>query len=89
MTEQQEMMTSTFEGVVKWSGGRALLRKGTTFDDDHPLVTERPDLFERKAPDVDVKAPEPPIERGTRAPGEQRAAVETGMRRPGRPRKVA
>ena len=74
-------MTSTFEGVLKWSGGRQIMRKGQTFADDHPIVAERPDLFERAEAKVDVSfSDEPPVERGTRAPGERRESVD-GRRR--------
>jgi hypothetical protein len=88
MTDQPEVfMTSKFTGLLKWSGGRQLLKKGQTFQDDHPIVLERPELFERAVPTVDVRTPEPllhggepPIERGTRAPGERRESVD-GRRR--------
>lgn len=81
------MKYSKVNGAVRWSGGTTILGLGTTADDEHPLVLERPDLFGDEAPGAHLAAPrrfvpdvtpdaEPPIERATRAPGEKRAAVK-------------
>lgn len=78
------MKYSKVTGAVRWSGGTTILGKGTSADDDHPLVLERPDLFTDEAPGADLKgpgraapqAPEAPVERATRAPGEMRPAVK-------------
>lgn len=40
------MKQSKLTGVISHSGGQTVLREGQTIDDHHPLVTERPDLFE-------------------------------------------
>ncbi len=78
---------STFEGVVKWEGGRQALRKGQTIADDHPLLAARPDLFELRDASPEIKTPgqvipdlnaELPVERGTRAPGERRGRLGHG-----------
>lgn len=69
------MKYSSFSGIVAWSGGEILLRNGQAADDDHPLVLERPDLFQGLAPVADLStspAPQPLVERGTQAPGETR-----------------
>ncbi len=82
MTEQGQQYHSKFEGVVKWAGGRQALRKGQTIADDHPLLAARPDLFELRDASPEIKtpgiAPEPPVERGTRAPGERRGRLGHG-----------
>lgn len=78
--KQEKLWTSTFEGNVRWSGGRQILRKGQTISEDHPLRVERPDLFELADPKPQLSA-EPPVERGTRAPGERRPSVARGERR--------
>lgn len=86
------MMHSKISARIRWSGGGMVLREGQTIASDHPLVAERPDLFEEREPTPDIPwypvtsvvVEDPPIERGTRAPGE----VREGVRRPGRPRKV-
>lgn len=83
---EKQLWTSTFEGHVKWSGGRQVLRKGQTIAEDHPLRLERPDLFELAdaKPEIDVRripdSVEPPVERGTRAPGERRPATSRTVR---------
>ena len=78
------MKYARVSGLVRWSGGSTVLSAGvTTADDDHPLAVERPDLFTdetpaahlatpRKADTAPAAAPEPPVERATRAPGEKR-----------------
>lgn len=78
------MKYSKIAGLVRWSGGSTVLGIGTSADDDHPLVLERPDLFGDDAPAAYLRTPrrpEPavetaPVERATRAPGERRAAVK-------------
>jgi hypothetical protein len=68
------MKYSSFAGVVAWSQGEILLSHGQAADDDHPLVLERPDLFQGIAPGASLAtSPNPaPIERATHAPGETR-----------------
>lgn len=77
-----KMHHARFSGTVKWSGGRIFVREGQTIDPDHPLLAEHPEYFEERDVQPDIKhgpAPaatdEPPIERGTRAPGERRGRV--------------
>lgn len=69
------MKYSSFSGVVAWSGGDILLSQGQAADDDHPLVLERPDLFQGLAPAASLATtPHPaPVERATSAPGERRS----------------
>lgn len=64
---------SSTEGVVAWSGGEILLRKGQSIDEDHPLYQERPDLFRGLAPlgTADIATSRPPT------------AVESTMQTPG------
>lgn len=81
------MKYSTFTGAVRWSGGTAILRKGQSADDDHPLVKERPKLWTDVPPGASLATPRsgpPVVERATRAPGETR-----NLPRRGRPRKAA
>lgn len=86
MTDQQQgkQWHSTFEGVVKYDGGRHVLRKGQTIAEDHPVRLARPDLFELLDATPEIKTPrvvadfQPPIERGTRAPGERRGRLGHG-----------
>jgi len=71
------MKYSKIAAVVRWSGGTTVLGVGTSADDDHPLVLERPDIFGDTPPLADlktsrVKPAERPVERGTHAPGEKR-----------------
>jgi len=61
------MKYSTIEGVLTWSCGTLVMRKGMSFSDDHPLVAERPDLFTSEQPAAEVTA----------------SRVQTGMQRPG------
>lgn len=79
------MKYSKVAGLVRWSGGSTVLGIGTSADDDHPLVIERPDLFGDDAPGAHLRTPqrppapaadEAPVERATRAPGERRQAVK-------------
>lgn len=80
------MKYSKVAGIVRWSGGSTVLGIGTSADDDHPLVLERPDLFGDDAPQAYLRTPaahrpkdaaaEAPVERATRAPGEKRVAVK-------------
>lgn len=84
------MRYARITGAVRWSGGTTILHKGMSADDDHPLVKERPDLFDDEAPGAELPSPRrgtsPVVERATRGPGEVR---ETPRRGPGRPRKAA
>ena len=79
------MKHSNFRGVLAWSGGTITLNTGQRFSDDHPLVTERPDLFEDgDTNDGVTEAPKPvvppTVERATAAPGEVRTTPGTGPR---------
>jgi hypothetical protein len=78
------MKYSNTTGVVRWSGGTTLLRKGQSADDDHPLVKERPDLWTNAAPSASLStgrsAGLPVVERATRAPGEVRTALSPETR---------
>jgi hypothetical protein len=57
--------------VVTWSGGMAPMRAGATFEDDHPLVVERPDLFTDEEPGAQFATPTR-VESGLQRPGESR-----------------
>lgn len=74
------MKYSNFEGVLRWSGGTIVLKRGQSIDDDHPLVTERPALFDDANPGASIQSNGPSIERATRAPGEMRQTPGTGPR---------
>jgi hypothetical protein len=55
------MKHSIFQGVVKYSGGTMVLTSGQRIDPNHPLVTERPDLFAEGDSHADViGSSEPP-----------------------------
>jgi hypothetical protein len=75
---------SKLAGVVRWSGGTTVLRKGQSADDDHGLVKERPELFTDVAPgaslSVSASKPAPAVERATRAPGEVRVTESPSTR---------
>jgi hypothetical protein len=75
---------SKIEGTLAWSRGTILMRKGASFDEDHPLVAERPELFGDVDPGAEHKTreatPPPAVERATRAPGEVRNTPGTGPR---------
>lgn len=75
------MKYSKVTGAVRWSGGTTLLRKGQTADPDHPLVKERPDLFDESVPGPSLSVPKPTVERATRAPGEVRQTPRRGPRK--------
>ncbi|MFF0598063.1 hypothetical protein [Streptomyces antibioticus] len=72
------MKYSLVSGNVAWSQGTTQLTRGTSADDDHPLVLERPDLFSDEAPDAELSSA-PVVERATAAPGEKRT---TSRRKP-------
>lgn len=84
------MKYAKITGAVRWSGGTTVLGAGTSADDDHPLVLERPDLFTDEPPAPQLAGParlsgraaaaaeEPPVERATAKPGERRATKKTG-----------
>lgn len=67
------MKYSKTAGVVTWSQGMMPLARGMSFDDTHPLVKERPDLFDDVEPGAVHKAPTR-VESGLQRPGEQRMA---------------
>lgn len=63
----------------KVAGTRQMIREGTSYPDDHPVVKARPELFE-SADDYLARNRRPtntadlrPVERATAAPGEKRA----------------
>lgn len=70
------------EGVIAWSGGTTILRKGMSFDDDHDLVAQRPELFDDTDPGATHTATPQvgSIERATAGPGEVRTTPGTGPR---------
>lgn len=74
------MRYSNFAGIVRWSGGTTILSRGQSIDDDHPLLAERPDLFNGNEPGASLQThPTPaPVERATRAPGEVRQTPGKG-----------
>lgn len=76
------MKYATVTGVIAWSGGTMVVSPGKRFDNDHPLVKERPELFDDNDPGADVKsAPHVGnIERATQGPGEMHATPATGPR---------
>lgn len=86
------MKYSNFTGVVSWSGGNIPLRKGQSIDDDHPLLAERPDLFDdgeetaQVSNRVNAQAPGTPRVESTATQGPGGSRVENGA--PGRVRKV-
>lgn len=49
------MKYSNTSGTVRWSEGIIVLRNGQSIDDDHPLLTERPDLFDAELPGAEIK----------------------------------
>jgi hypothetical protein len=73
------MKYSNFSGMLAWSGGTTLLRAGDSIDDDHPLLTERPDLFTEDEPEAKRNSG-PTVERATAAPGEVRTTPGAGPR---------
>lgn len=80
------MLQARKAGVTRWSGGTVVLRAGQSISEDHPLVKERPDLFEESDGEPDIKsAPEgrtrnrtEVVETATRAPGERRMLPRRG-----------
>lgn len=73
------MKISDFQGVVAWSGGDLLMRAGQKFDEGHPLVKERPDLFrsvasEEEAEETQTAANASRVETTMQAPGTNRVA---------------
>lgn len=76
------MKSSKFQGVVAWSGGQTVLRVGDRYSDDHPMVQDRPELFDDGDNETDVKrrAPEPPprpegvVESTMQVPGANRTS---------------
>lgn len=70
------MKVSDFQGVVAWSGGDLLMRAGQKFDNEHPLVSERPDLFRSVRDEQDAEE----TQTAANASGQR---VETTMQHPG------
>lgn len=69
------MKYATTSGVLRWSQGTIQLTRGQSIADDHPLLTERPDLFTDAEPGPSLLAPSPErVERATARPGERRTA---------------
>jgi hypothetical protein len=87
------MKYSNFTGVLAWSGGVIPLRKGQSIDEEHPLLKERPELFEDGQETADVsnrtnaQAPGQPRIETTSTQGAGGVRAENGA--PGRVRKVA
>ncbi len=72
------MKYSKISGVIAWTGGTTLLREGTSIDDEHPLLKERPELFRGGEETADM---------ATRSqPGHVETAANSG---PGRSNRVA
>lgn len=51
------MKVSKVSGVIAWSGGTTVLKKGRSIDPEHPLLAERPDLFEEGENKPDMQLP--------------------------------
>lgn len=63
--------------VVAWSAGQSPLSLGDVWDDEAPLVVERPDLFDVEPTRVRGRQARPdlgPVETATAAPGAKRAS---------------
>ncbi len=56
-------------GATQYGGTEYVVIKGQTFDDKHPLVKGRPELFQDVVPDVPYVRG---VEQATAAPGEKR-----------------
>lgn len=59
-------------GVVTWSQGTIVLRKGQTIEDGHPLLEERPDLFSDDDPGAEIRTSAPRVQTAMQRPGEAR-----------------
>lgn len=58
------MFVSKTTAVVAWSGGTMVLKTGRTIDEAHPLLKERPDLFEEQRAEEqkpDIETPQVPV----------------------------
>lgn len=75
------MKYSKVTGICRWSGGNTQLTRGMSAADDHPLVIERPDLFDDTAPDAELSGPQPVVERAIAEPGKKRTTPGTGPRK--------
>lgn len=53
------MHVSKLTGVIAYSGGQIVLREGQTVDDDHPIIAERPELFQSADEGNEQKAQTP------------------------------
>lgn len=74
------MKYSNFAGVLRWSGGTIILKNGQRVDENHPVVSERPELFGDSDTGEDVIHTPTTVERATAAPGEIRNTPGTGPR---------
>jgi hypothetical protein len=57
--------------ATQYKGFEYVVIKGQLFDDKHPLVKGRPELFQEVVPDV-AYVRGAPVEQATAAPGEKR-----------------
>lgn len=64
------MKYANIDGNLRWSQGWTLLHVGDSFDDDHPIVQERPELFGDEAPGA--------MFRSETAPGRVESTMTTG-----------
>lgn len=71
------MQYANLSGSVRWSGGTIVLRKGQSIDDAHPLLAERPDLFDDQEPGAEIGGR---VQTNMQRPGENR--MERGPARP-------
>lgn len=84
------MRYSNISGSLRWSQGTIILHKGESIADDHPLVTERPELFDTEEPGAQIggRGKVARVETGVQGPGQMR--TERGPRVvPAAPRKTA
>lgn len=80
-----KMKLSKLTGVIAYSGGQMTLREGQTIDDSHPLVAERPELFDDvEATDVKSQTTNPTVVQTTMADGPGGGRIQ----RPARVQKV-
>lgn len=63
------MLYSKISGLVRWSEGTIVLRKGQSIDGDHALAAERPDLFTETEPGAEIPSR---VQTGLQRPGESR-----------------
>jgi hypothetical protein len=70
---------SNIAGALTWSQGTILLSRGQSIEDDHPLVAERPDIWDDTAPAAIITTPHR-VQTTMQGPGEHR--MERGPSRP-------